>query len=112
MDSAGDLDRISALPDALLGHILAFVRDAAAVTRTSALSRRRRGVWVHAPRLSLWDTTVPGDFTGFVGWALAHRGDADIGSLDIGMYRPNCRPASTTGSATPCAASSSISPSR
>ncbi|OEL14696.1 hypothetical protein BAE44_0024288 [Dichanthelium oligosanthes] len=42
MDSAGDLDRISALPDAVLHRILACVRDA--TTRTAALARRLQRV--------------------------------------------------------------------
>ncbi|OEL24296.1 hypothetical protein BAE44_0014685 [Dichanthelium oligosanthes] len=61
MDSAGDLDQISALPDAVLHRILACVRDATTVTRTAALSRRWRRVWVRAPCLTLWDTTDHGE---------------------------------------------------
>jgi hypothetical protein len=46
--SAGDVDRISALPDDLLHLILGFVRDAKSVVRTATLSRRWRRVWIYA----------------------------------------------------------------
>ncbi|TVU40840.1 hypothetical protein EJB05_14320, partial [Eragrostis curvula] len=42
---AGDLDRISALPDNLLHVILGCLGSAPAVTRTAVLSRRWRHVW-------------------------------------------------------------------
>ncbi|RLN30609.1 hypothetical protein C2845_PM05G17750 [Panicum miliaceum] len=89
MSLAGDVDRISALPDDLLHLILTFVRDAKAITRTAGLSRWWRRVWIHAQHLHLSDTrllrsTEPGgQFVCFVDWVLAQRGDADIGSLDI-----------------------------
>ncbi|CAN6285141.1 unnamed protein product [Urochloa humidicola] len=75
MASAGDVDRISALPDDLLHAILAGVGEAttAAVTRTAVLSKRWRRVWIHAHHLELEDTKVcrhdtPADcqFAGFV----------------------------------------------
>ncbi|KAL6649505.1 hypothetical protein ACP70R_013729 [Stipagrostis hirtigluma subsp. patula] len=93
MGSAGDLDRISALPDDLLHLILTFVREATAVTRTAALSQRWRRVWVHARDLSFFYGKVirggadPGRAVGFVDWVFAQRGDADIGSLNIDMSR-------------------------
>ena len=87
MASVGDVDRISALPDDLLHLVLSFVRDAKAVTRTAALSRRWRRVWIYAQQLALLGTQVrPGADPGqFVDWVLAQRGDADIGSLNISM---------------------------
>jgi hypothetical protein len=73
------MDRISALPDELLHVILGFVGDALAVTRTAALSRRWRHVWVHAKSLTI-DAAAPGRF---VDWVLARRADEDMGSLQI-----------------------------
>jgi hypothetical protein len=69
MASSGDVDQISALPDDLLHLILSFVRDAKAVTRTAALSRWWRRVWIYAQQLALLDTQVrpgadPGHFRG------------------------------------------------
>ncbi|PUZ52592.1 hypothetical protein GQ55_6G282800 [Panicum hallii var. hallii] len=75
------MDRISALPDELLHVILGFVGDALAVTRTAALSRRWRHVWVHAKSLTI-DAAAPGRF---VDWVLARRADEDMGSLQIRM---------------------------
>ncbi|TVU04600.1 hypothetical protein EJB05_47720, partial [Eragrostis curvula] len=89
MDGPGaPLDRISTLPDDLLHVILTFLGDAAAVTRTAALSRRWRHVWVHAKNLSfdyrdLRNKTVHGHLAGFVDWALAQRGNVDMESLKI-----------------------------
>ncbi|KAG2620831.1 hypothetical protein PVAP13_3NG193926 [Panicum virgatum] len=87
---AGDVDRISALPDDLLHLILTFVCEAKEVTRTAVLSRRWRRVWIHAQHLVIYETrssqrsTEPGgQLVGFVDWVLAQRGDADIGSLAI-----------------------------
>ncbi|TVU04614.1 hypothetical protein EJB05_47737, partial [Eragrostis curvula] len=85
---AGDLDRISALPDDLLHVILSFLGDARDVTRMAVLSRRWRHVWVHAKNLTFGDgdlanSTVPCHFAGFVDWALAKRGDVDMESLKI-----------------------------
>ncbi|XP_066164496.1 F-box/LRR-repeat protein At3g03360-like [Oryza sativa Japonica Group] len=87
---ADDLDRISALPDDLLHVILSILGDATMVTRTAVLSRRWRRVWTHAQKLSFVDTdpkirAKPGQFGGFVDWALAQRGDANIQSLSISM---------------------------
>uniref|UniRef100_A0A0E0KAN3 Uncharacterized protein n=1 Tax=Oryza punctata TaxID=4537 RepID=A0A0E0KAN3_ORYPU len=89
-ESADDLDRISALPDDLLHVILSILSDATMVTRTAVLSRRWRRVWTHAQKLSFVDTypkirAKPGQFGGFVDWALAQRGDANIQSLSISM---------------------------
>uniref|UniRef100_A0A0D3FFL1 Uncharacterized protein n=1 Tax=Oryza barthii TaxID=65489 RepID=A0A0D3FFL1_9ORYZ len=87
---ADDLDRISALPDDLLHVILSILGDATMVTRTAVLSRRWRRVWTHAQKLSFVDTdpkirAKPGQFGGFVDWALAQRGDDNIQSLSISM---------------------------
>ncbi|RCV45848.1 hypothetical protein SETIT_9G486400v2 [Setaria italica] len=94
MDSAGDIDRISALPDDLLHAILAGVGEATAVTRTAVLSKRWRCVWIHAQHLEFEDTKVSRDalpadycFADFVDWVFACRGDADIGSLEISLSR-------------------------
>ncbi|KAL6644399.1 hypothetical protein ACP70R_016007 [Stipagrostis hirtigluma subsp. patula] len=89
-DLAGDLDRISALPDDLLHLILARVDNMVTVTRTAVLSRRWRHVWVHAKSLKFKardlgeeKLTVPGYFAGFVDWVLARRGDAGTESIQI-----------------------------
>ncbi|KAL6660987.1 hypothetical protein ACP70R_000371 [Stipagrostis hirtigluma subsp. patula] len=89
-DLAGDLDRISALPDDLLHLILARVDNMVTVTRTAVLSRRWRHVWVHAKSLKFKardlgeeKLTVPGYFAGFVDWVLARRGDAGTESIEI-----------------------------
>ncbi|XP_052150184.1 F-box/LRR-repeat protein 13-like [Oryza glaberrima] len=91
--SAGDVDRISDLPDDLLHLILSYVSDdAAEVTRTSVLSRRWRRVWIHAQKLCFDDDRQSrwrrlANFGGFVDWAFAQRGDADIQSVIIFMSR-------------------------
>ncbi|CAL4974364.1 unnamed protein product [Urochloa decumbens] len=92
-----DVDRISALSDALLQTSLSFVRQAPSVTATAALSRRWRHVWKRARDLSIKDTYVkyhtdaPGHFDGFVDWVLAQRsGDADMDSLRIAVHWERC----------------------
>ena len=85
------MDRISALPDEVLHIILGLVGDELAVTRTAALSRRWRHVWVHAKSLTI-DAAAPGRF---VDWVLARRADQDMGSLQIrisprGCVTPGC----------------------
>nr|CAB3501554.1 unnamed protein product [Digitaria exilis] len=100
MASAGAVvDGISALPDDLLHSILTLVREATAVTRTAALSRRWRRVWIHAQQLDLLDSklkrgAVPGHFVGFVDWVLAQRGEAGMASLNINMsgYKTRASP--------------------
>ncbi|TVU06704.1 hypothetical protein EJB05_49929, partial [Eragrostis curvula] len=95
MEAAGDVDRISALPDDLLHVILGFLPDANAAARTAVLARRWRRVWIHARRLALLETEVacaaaPCRFAGFVDWVFAQRGDADVASLVIRMKRADC----------------------
>jgi hypothetical protein len=53
--AAGDLDRISALPDDLLHVILGCAETAPAVTRTAVLSQRWRHAWCHAKSLTFQD---------------------------------------------------------
>uniref|UniRef100_K3XQW4 F-box domain-containing protein n=1 Tax=Setaria italica TaxID=4555 RepID=K3XQW4_SETIT len=100
-DPAGDgVDRISALPGDLLHIILARLRRALEVTRTAALSRRWRRVWIHARDLSLVDDEpeyrlreVARDSAfigGFLDWVLSQRGDADMDSLLISMKTGDC----------------------
>uniref|UniRef100_A0A0E0CL21 F-box domain-containing protein n=1 Tax=Oryza meridionalis TaxID=40149 RepID=A0A0E0CL21_9ORYZ len=94
-DPADDLDRISALPDDLLHIILSNLSNATTLTRTAVLSRRWRRVWTNAQALYFADMNPkrrraikPGQFGGFVDWAFAQRGNADIQSLTIHMsYR-------------------------
>jgi hypothetical protein len=52
-------DHISGLSDDLLHHILAFLHSAAAVARTSVLSRRWRLVWKQIPDLIFLEESSP-----------------------------------------------------
>jgi hypothetical protein len=60
---ASGVDRISALPDDVLHHVLRFL-PAQEVVRSCVLARRWRGVWRSVPALR---------FTGFKGWDSADR---------------------------------------
>lgn len=82
----GGVDRISGLTDDLLGHILSFMPAWDAV-RLSALSRRWRGAWAHAPVLNISDEQHPDRFLDFAGAALARYGQPDIPSLDVTIGR-------------------------
>ncbi|XP_037474280.1 putative F-box/FBD/LRR-repeat protein At4g03220 [Triticum dicoccoides] len=82
----GGIDRISGLTDDLLGHILSFMPVWDAV-RLSALSRRWRGAWTHAPVLNISDEQRPDRFLDFAGAALARYGQPDIPSLDVTIGR-------------------------
>ncbi|KAK3122939.1 hypothetical protein QOZ80_8AG0620710 [Eleusine coracana subsp. coracana] len=79
-----DSDRLSALPDALLHHVMSFLK-AWEVVRTCVLSRRWRHLWASAPCLDIrigqddYDE-APEDFPGFVR-QLFRRRDASA-SLD------------------------------
>ncbi|KAL6843341.1 hypothetical protein ACP4OV_027054 [Aristida adscensionis] len=72
-----DADRLSALPDALLHHIMSFLR-AWEVVRTCVLSRRWRHLWASAPCVDLragqddYDE-MPEDFPDFVRHLFHHR---------------------------------------
>ncbi|XBJ11576.1 putative F-box/FBD/LRR-repeat protein At4g03220 isoform X1 [Aegilops tauschii subsp. strangulata] len=82
----GGIDRISGLTDDLLGHILSFMPVWEAV-RLSALSRRWRGAWAHAPVLNISDKQHPDRFLDFAGAALARYGQPDIPSLAVTIGR-------------------------
>ncbi|GJN30741.1 hypothetical protein PR202_gb19075 [Eleusine coracana subsp. coracana] len=96
MEAAGDLDRISALPDDLLYIILDYLPDVTVAARTAVLSRRWRRICINARCLALSETTemtcatAPCRFAEFVDWVLAQRGDDDVESLHISMRRPKC----------------------
>lgn len=72
-----DADRLSALPDALLHHIMSFLK-AWEVVRTCVLSRRWRHLWASVPCVDLrvgqddYDE-VPEDFPDFVRHLFRHR---------------------------------------
>ncbi|KAG2547236.1 putative F-box/FBD/LRR-repeat protein At1g22000 isoform X1 [Panicum virgatum] len=51
----GGVDRISALPDDMLLHVLARLGCARAAAHTSLLSRRWRGLWARLPELTFHD---------------------------------------------------------
>ena len=76
-----DADRLSVLPDALLHHIMSFLK-AWEVVRTCVLSRRWRHLWASVPCLDLrvgqddYDG-VPEDFPDFVRLLFCHR-DATV----------------------------------
>ncbi|KAL6660986.1 hypothetical protein ACP70R_000370 [Stipagrostis hirtigluma subsp. patula] len=88
--AAGNLDRISALPDDLLHLILTHVESAVSVTRNAVLSRRWRHVWVHAKILTfdgkskdlIKKSTAPGYLAAFVDWTLAQRAAAAAAAME------------------------------
>ncbi|PNT63967.1 F-box/FBD/LRR-repeat protein At5g22660 [Brachypodium distachyon] len=62
--SSGD-DRISALPDGVLEHILGFLPAESAV-QTSVLARRWRHVWTFMRRLNIYSKTSVNDSKDFI----------------------------------------------
>lgn len=72
-------DRISALPDAVLYHILAFLETKCTV-RTSILSKRWKNIWAYVPNLYLNDEDFSSfaDFIVFVDRALLIRESSAI----------------------------------
>ncbi|CAI0393986.1 unnamed protein product [Linum tenue] len=51
--AAGDVDRLSDLPDNILHHILSFL-DTLSIVETSILARRWRCLWKDVPILNIW----------------------------------------------------------
>jgi hypothetical protein len=77
-DDAG-MDRLSALPDSVLLHVLAGLGDAAAAGRTSVLSSRWRRLWALLPELRFVPLSPePGLIASALG---AH--EADLRNLDV-----------------------------
>ncbi|KAM5586501.1 F-box/LRR-repeat protein [Rosa sericea] len=87
-------DRISALPDAVLGHILSFLRTKYAV-RTTILSKRWNKLWIYVPSLDFKDQqdfrTFRTDgygselFTNFVDRVLLFRQSSDIRKFSLSL---------------------------
>ncbi|KQJ93826.1 F-box/LRR-repeat protein At4g14103 isoform X1 [Brachypodium distachyon] len=78
-------DRLSALPDDLLQHVLGFLDTRLAVGPLSLLSRRWRHLWASMPRLNL-DASVPERF-GSVLFLL--RDDAKLHTFTLRCSRTN-----------------------
>jgi hypothetical protein len=57
--AAGSEDRLSALPDDVVLHILRQLRDSPAAARTSVLSRRWRSLWALLPDVHFSGYTAP-----------------------------------------------------
>ncbi|XP_004295674.1 PREDICTED: putative F-box/FBD/LRR-repeat protein At4g13965 [Fragaria vesca subsp. vesca] len=80
------VDRISALPDALVCHILSFIPTVYAVW-TTLLSRRWNNLWRSLPNLDFNNEDFPtkrtDDFMEFVDCVLASRGSTDIRKLSL-----------------------------
>ncbi|KAM0919851.1 hypothetical protein ACQ4PT_007995 [Festuca glaucescens] len=75
---ASGVDRISALPDDVLHHVLGFL-PAQEVVRTCVLARRWRGVWRSVPALR---------FTGAEGWDSADRFAQFVDQLLLHLCTP------------------------
>ncbi|KAL6199014.1 hypothetical protein ACLB2K_028802 [Fragaria x ananassa] len=80
------VDRNSALPDALVCHILSFIPTVYAVW-TTLLSRRWNNLWRSLPNLDFNDEDFPtkrtDHFMKFVDFVLASRGSTDIRKLSL-----------------------------
>ena len=83
------VDRISALPDALVCHILSFLPTVYAVW-TTLLSKRWNNFWKCLPNLDFDDEDFPtkatDHFMKFVGRVLSSRGSSDIRKLSLHIH--------------------------
>lgn len=77
-------DRISALPDVLLCHILSFLPTIYAV-RTTVLSPRWKNVWTSIPNLHIQDGDLSSHaaLSRFVRRIFSFRGSSDIRKLSV-----------------------------
>ncbi|KAL6656715.1 hypothetical protein ACP70R_004495 [Stipagrostis hirtigluma subsp. patula] len=89
LPDGGGRDRLSDLPDGVLGHVLSFLPLPDAV-RSSELSRRWRGAWTHATALNLSDGQLQDRFLCFAGAALARYGGTG-GSIPALNVTIGCR---------------------
>ncbi|GJN22209.1 hypothetical protein PR202_gb09757 [Eleusine coracana subsp. coracana] len=81
MASAGGGDRLSALPNAVLEHVLSFLPSVDAV-RTCVLARRWRGLWLSTPSLRVDGDSVK-ECHRFLDHLLLLRGHAPIDTCDL-----------------------------
>ncbi|KAK6129612.1 hypothetical protein DH2020_036657 [Rehmannia glutinosa] len=83
-----DLDRLSALPDSILSHILSFL-DTRSAIRTSVLSERYRLVWNLSQCLdfTLWESQSVVSFESFVNRVLRLREPSNLTKFRISLHR-------------------------
>ncbi|KAK3159041.1 hypothetical protein QOZ80_2AG0144940 [Eleusine coracana subsp. coracana] len=81
MASAGGGDRLSALPDVVLEHVISFLPSVDAV-RTCVLARRWRGLWLSMPSLRVDGESVK-ECHRFLDHLLLLRGHAPIDTCDL-----------------------------
>ncbi|KQJ89020.1 hypothetical protein BRADI_4g22904v3 [Brachypodium distachyon] len=84
-DADGSVDRIGALPDGILHHLLSFLPAQEAV-RTCVLARRWRHLWKSTTGLRIVGTRGPGsvqDLHKFVDHLLILRDRTDLGTVEI-----------------------------
>ncbi|XP_050367866.1 probable FBD-associated F-box protein At1g32375 [Argentina anserina] len=80
-------DRISALPDAILCHILSFLDRTEDAVKTSVLSRRWKKIWGSVPTLVFSDEDNTDNFVRLVDNVLFFRDSIDIQKFE---YRSLC----------------------
>ncbi|MED6158441.1 hypothetical protein PIB30_032765 [Stylosanthes scabra] len=91
------VDRISALSDAILVHILSFLPPKTVVTATSTLSRRWRDLWRSVPTVDLDDTAFRGKPDRFLPFAYALMLSRDV-TKSILNFRLKCEISSIASS--------------